>query len=177
MHWLRPTTSEEQISRNCTGLDIKLCADSFETPAYSSLCADNNRNDSTIFFCSELKPTDVLLIDGLLEMSGTSIQTLWENLGGSGLFPPPSLYVSVMHRKTLFSFQKLVFTAVVHQRYIRKAEQCHLCLQATLNTYLLEGIPLRTKNIIVFYLLCDFLAAASDEQHPEVRCLVMWELH
>lgn len=44
---------------------------------------------------SNLKPTDVLLIDGLLETSGLPILNLWEKEGGSGLFPPPSLYVSI----------------------------------------------------------------------------------
>lgn len=47
----------------------------------------------------------------------------------------------------------------------------YFLFQATLNMHLLENVPLRTKNMVVFYLLCEFLAMAPEEKQPEVRII------
>ncbi|XP_071110083.1 protein ELYS-like [Haliotis cracherodii] len=41
---------------------------------------------------SEINPTELLLIDGLVDCCGDAIPALWEREGGSGLYPPPSLH-------------------------------------------------------------------------------------
>ena len=41
----------------------------------------------------DLRSTDLLLIDGLLEEMGPTVQHLMEKEGGNGLYPPPSFHV------------------------------------------------------------------------------------
>ncbi|XP_067658686.1 protein ELYS-like [Haliotis asinina] len=41
---------------------------------------------------SEISPSELLLIDGLVDCCGDTVHDLWEREGGSGLYPPPSLH-------------------------------------------------------------------------------------
>ena len=44
-------------------------------------------------FYSDIGETQLLMIDGFAEHLG--VHDLWEREGGSGLYPPPSLHVSI----------------------------------------------------------------------------------
>lgn len=44
---------------------------------------------------SSIGATDILLVDGLLAEMGPDVANLWETKGGTGIYPPPSLYAAV----------------------------------------------------------------------------------
>ena len=56
---------------------------------YLILILKSNNNN-----CRDLRSTDLLLIDGLLEGMGSTVQHLMEKEGGNGLYPPPSFHVN-----------------------------------------------------------------------------------
>lgn len=45
-------------------------------------------------FHSSVNSTDILMIDGMVEVMGRKVGDLWHAEGGSGLYPPCSLHVS-----------------------------------------------------------------------------------
>ncbi|GBM95231.1 hypothetical protein AVEN_172236-1 [Araneus ventricosus] len=47
----------------------------------------------TLFSCSSLASTDVLLIDGLVKESG--VCGSWQEKNGTGNYPPPSIYAAL----------------------------------------------------------------------------------
>ena len=49
----------------------------------------------------DLRSTDLLLIDGLLEEMGPTVQHLIEKEGGNGLYPPPSFHVNIFFPSNL----------------------------------------------------------------------------
>ena len=52
-------------------------------------------------FYSDIGETQLLMIDGFAEHLG--VHDLWEREGGSGLYPPPSLHVSICRSAHIFN--------------------------------------------------------------------------
>ncbi|KAK7496763.1 hypothetical protein BaRGS_00011972, partial [Batillaria attramentaria] len=44
---------------------------------------------------SKAEPHDMILIDALVHSTGTAVSELWQNEGGSGQYPPPSLHAAL----------------------------------------------------------------------------------
>ncbi|KAL4221649.1 Protein ELYS [Mactra antiquata] len=59
-------------------------------PATSLMTAYKNRRTELNRIHSDVKDTDLLMIDGLVEAVG--VQEIWERDGGTGLYPPPSIH-------------------------------------------------------------------------------------
>ena len=45
--------------------------------------------------CSGVETHEMILIDALVHSAGDAVSQLWKNEDGSGLYPPPSLHVSL----------------------------------------------------------------------------------
>ncbi|XP_041377682.1 protein ELYS-like [Gigantopelta aegis] len=52
----------------------------------------NSRRTAIRQLHSEMKGTELLLIDGLVKSCGPELGTVWKREGGNGLYPPPSLH-------------------------------------------------------------------------------------
>ena len=69
----------------------------------------------------DLRSTDLLLIDGLLEEMGPTVQHLMEKEGGNGLYPPPSFHVNIifsqyLNRKKVFQSGKSPGILKIYQK-------------------------------------------------------------
>ena len=86
----------------------------------------------------------------------TSLSKVWSTPEHTeAVYPPPSLHVSTYMNTNfcLYSAHLFVFDAVLL-----------ICvMQALLNMYLVDDIPLIRKHSIVMYLLCDLMSVLSHE--------------
>lgn len=68
----------------------------FSFPATSLAQAFMGRRQELNRLHSDMNFTDLLMIDGLVDNMGSAVKELWDKEGGSGLYPPPSLHVSLL---------------------------------------------------------------------------------
>ena len=69
-----------------------------------------------MFNFSDMKGTELLLIDGLVKSCGQELGAVWKREGGNGLYPPPSFHVRIKYNYNhqLLGFMMQVFSTPLY---------------------------------------------------------------